>query len=402
MPPTHADRARMLYRHGVITRPVFNDDVTRQESADRFWRAMDEFPEYKITGRNVQRVLGGFGGLGNPSSFHHPTVQSWRVHMKGLMTPLFLEYARLRGFKNAKLEKLFDRLNVRCEAFGAVTAEEWHRDIYDGEQYKLRPLPCSLVDATGANVPDEIFGGWVNLSDRPQRFVAIVGSHRGADAMEAQRKGGGFAKLTPQQIEDQNVHARLLRQANRTIGTSHTNEEGHIIIPPGHVLVFYQRLLHSVAGGKQPAEPQLRIANGVRLTGENVPLFDHDVVIANNGVPHIPSGQTPPMYSANHYSFFSTTPRYRDWGLHTFKDVCLFERTVKATGQVYYTPGSKHDQNKKANTGRYMPSLVEMGLEPYPYTPEAIKALTPTPLACHEEDHDDVDISLDIDDAPWP
>lgn len=380
MAPSDADRARMLNRYGVITMPIFRDDAARQKYANRIWKAMDEFPEYKLKGRTVQRVLGGFGGLGNPSSFHHPTVQRWRIRMKKEMTPLFVEYAKLRGFRNAHLEKLFDRLNVRCEAFGAVTAEEWHRDIYDGEQYKLRTLPSSLIDASGATVPDEIFGGWVNLSDRPQRFVGIVGSHRGADAMAAQKQGGGFARLTAEQIKSQNVHARLARQASRKIGTSRTNEEGHILVPPGHVLVFYQRLLHSVAGGKQPAEPQLRIANGVRLTGETVSLFDHASVIANNGVPRIPSGQKPPMYSANHYAFFSKTPRYRDWGKRTFKEACLFERRVKATGQVYYTPGSKDDRNKKANTGRYMPSLAEMGFEPYPYTPASMEALTPTPL----------------------
>lgn len=380
MAPSNSDRARMLHRYGVITVPVFKDDATRQKYARRIWDAMDEFPEYKVKGKQVQRVLGGFGALGNPSSFHHPTIQKWRVHMKQFMHPLFKEYAKLRGFQNARIEKLFDRIIVRCSEFGDVGTEDWHRDIYDGKKYNLRTLPSSLVDSGGRSHPDEIFGGWVNLSDRNQRFVAIVGSHRGEDAYEAQKQGGGFAQLTPKQIKDQRVHERLQRQKSKKIGTARTNEHGHIIVPPGHVLVFYQRLLHAVAGGKQPDDVQLRIANGIRITGESVTLFDHDDVIANGGVPRIPSGQRPPMYSTNHYAFFSTTPRYRDWAKKTFQDECLFQRVVKSTGQTYSTPGSKGDRNRQANKGRYMPSLSEMGFEPYAYSQAALDALLPSPL----------------------
>lgn len=381
--PTQTDVARMLARYGVVCMRVVTEKQ-RAKWEKRLWNAMDEFPEYKLRGRGVQRALGGFGALGNPSSFHHPEIQKWRNGMKKeVLAPLFREYVTLKGYctTTTRLETLYDRLVVRCEAFGQPTPESWHRDIYDGSKHSLRPLPDSLRSERGAE-PDEIFGGWVNLSDEPQTFVCLVGSHKGDAALAAQKRGGGFAELSEEDVRKQKVHERLSRQASRKIGTCRTDEKGCVIVPPGFMVLFYQRILHSVAGGKQGNVPSLRVMNGVRLTGETNSLFDHMSVVANNAVPRIPSGQVPPMYSQNHYAFFcsATTSRYRKWGEETFRDQCLFERTVRRTGEKYFTPGSKDDRNPDANRGRYMPSLAEMGLVPYPYTTSSLDTLTPERL----------------------
>ena len=379
MPTTDADRARMLDRYGVACVKCLSDEK-RTKWAKRIWDAMDEFPEYMVNGRGAQRALGGFGALGNPSSFHHPAIQRWRSFIKyDVLMPLFREYATLRGFSmdTTRLEKLYDRINVRCDEFGKPTAESWHRDIYDGRQYGLRDLPHSLErEGRGVRHPDEIIGGWVNLSDEDQFFICIVGSHKGEDALAAQEQGGGFAELSEKQIREQRVEERLKRQAGRKIGTCHTDKTGRIVVPPGSMVIFYQRLLHSVASGKQPLIPNLRMMNGVRLTAESNSLFDHSDVITNNAVPRIPSGQIPPMYSQNHYSFFSRTERYRTWGGKSFKPQCLFQRTTPS-GVAYYTPGSKDDRNPAANKGRTMPSLSEMGFEPYSYSATSKKVLCP-------------------------
>lgn len=381
MPTTFQDRARMLDRYGVMCMPVFNDEK-RHKWAERIWDAMDDFPEYKVQGKHIQRSLGGFGALGNPSSFHHPNIQHYRNQIKKtVLKPLFREYVTLKGFspEMTYLEMLYDRLCVRCESFGMPTKETWHRDIYDAKEYKLRELPHSIEHNNGQRYPDEIFGGWINLSDVDQSFICIVGSHKGDAAIAAQKKGGGFAKLTEKQKIDQKIEERLLNQSNRKIGTCHTNEDGHVIVPPGSMVIFYQRLLHSVAGGKQMSEPNLRIFNSVRLTGETNSLFDHGHVISNNAVPRIPSGQVAAMYSQNHYSFFSRTPRYREWGAQTFKDACLFERETPA-GIKYHTPGSKGDRNSFANTTRSMPSLSEMNFEPYAYSDLSVQTMLPETL----------------------
>lgn len=355
--------ARHLHEHGVIAVPVF-DEERRAKYEQRVFDAMDEFPEYKRSGRKVQRVLGGFGALGNPSSFHHPTIQALRAKVKeDISVPLFRRYRRRAGLR---LEVLFDRLCVRCEDFGAPTKETWHRDVYDGPKYGLRPLPEK----------DEVFGGWINLSSQDQRFVGIVGSHVGETARDAQRQGGGFAQLSEEQIRAERVNERLAAQSNRTFGSIRADANGHVLVPPGHMLIFYQRLLHSVAGGKQPKEPQLRLFFGHRLTTEETPLFPLDAVLTNNAVPRIASGQVPPMYSQNHYIWFSKDKDYREWGEATFKSKCLFRRQTP-TGVPYHTPGSANDRNPHANRERTMPSLGEMGFGTYEYTRRTTRALMP-------------------------
>lgn len=340
------------------------------------WRAMDDFPEYRARGRDVQRVLGGFGALGNPSSFHHPVVRRFRrLCKKTLFRPLMARYARARfgaaAARHVRLETLFDRLCVRCEAFGRPTAEKWHRDIYAGDKYGLRPLPASLP----GDADDELFGGWTNLDARPQRFVALLGTHT-----EATRGAAGFAEFSEAEIKSLRFAERLAAQRSRVYGaTLRTDAAGYVLVPPGHSVVFRQQLIHSVVSGPQPETPALRVFHGLRLTRETTSLFDVAAAVENGGVPRIPSGQVPPMYSSNHYAFFQSHARYRDWGGATFRSECLFRRALKAGGGAYHTPGSRDNRNRAANTGRYMPSLAEMGLwdERFRYTEREARAMQP-------------------------
>lgn len=349
-------RAENLKKAGVVCVPVFKDESTRRKWASKVWDAMDDFPEYIQRGRRVQRVLGGFGALGNPSSFHHPTVRALRRKIKKhFAVPLFREYARVCHIEGARLESLFDRLCMRCKDFGAVGAESWHRDIYDGPKYGLPPLPSSLPN----NRRDEVFGGWVNMSDEDQKFVCLLESHKGEAARLAQERGGGFASLSKQEMQDQRVEERLFAQRDRRLGSVRTDSDGKVVVPPGHAVVFFQRLLHAVHGGAQPDEPQLRCFMGYRLTTLDAPLFasSHAATLDNFAVPRIPSGQVPPMYSQNHYAQFSKSDsRFRTWAKRTFRDECLYHRNG------YFTPGSKDNRNVSANKERYMPSLAEMGM----------------------------------------
>lgn len=370
------DTARMLHRYGVVTMPAFTSDDARRRWSQRLWDAIDEFPEYRqgTAGRHTQRVLGGFGALGNPSSFHHTEVQELRMRLKkNVVGPMLAHYVRVRGWTDdhVNLESLFDRLCVRFKEFGSVSAETWHRDIYDGAKYGHRELPRSLP----GNLRDLLFGGWVNMSDEDQFFVCEIGSHRGEEAQRAQDLGGGFAQVDKQRQEE--AARELERQANRHIGVVRCNRKGHVVVPPGHIVMFPQNLLHAVLPGPGPTTPGLRLFLGHRLTCESVPLFpDLARVVTNNEVPHIPSGQRPPMYSQNHYAFFSTTSRYRDWGTSTFKQQCLFDR-VTPSGVAYSTPGSRNDRDPDANRQRTMPSLSSMGFEPYGYTRLTVSALMP-------------------------
>jgi len=333
-----------LRTHGVIVIPILSDYKTW---SDKIWVAIDEFPEYRSKGKGVQRVLGGFGALGNPSSFHHPTIRALRVELKNGVRPLFKSYAL--GTGSTHLEMLLDRVCIRHRDFGTVSSESWHRDIYNGP----KPLPQG----------DEVFGGWVNLSDNTQELVALLGTHNDP------RDGVGFATQKSDGLSE-----RLLGQANKTFGSLTTNRQGHIQVPPGHAVIFLQQILHAVLGGKkQPSTPELRLFCGYRLTSDTAPLLEYDTT--DMAVPLIPSGQVPPMYSQNHYMFFSKYAKFREWGEKTFNPQCLFGRTTK-DGTVYYTPGSQSDAGK-INTQRTMPSLKQMGFDFPPYSVEDNRILSP-------------------------
>lgn len=344
-----------LHTYGVVTIPVLQNHT---EWANRIWEAIDEFPEYKVKGKKAQRVLGGFGAYGNPSSFHHPTIRAFRTELKKNITPLFKHYTQAGYTTATHLEMLMDRVCVRYKDFGAVSKESWHRDVYEGDKNGLRKLPPS----------DDIFGGWVNLSENTQEFVCLIGTHN--DPHDGKK---GFAPVK----ETEPLNRLLTTQANQTFGSTKTNSKGHILVPPGHAVVFFQHILHAVLAGKPPSTPELRMFCGYRLAHDSNPLITHD--LENMSVPFIPSGQIPPMFSQNHYMFFNKFEKFRLWGENTFNKECLFARKTKEGEQTYYTPGSPIDVGD-INKHRSMPSLKDMGFHFPPYSIEDVQILTPEPL----------------------
>jgi hypothetical protein len=349
--PDFAAWASDLRTYGAAVVPAFEFNIEEERAMweSHLFGAMDQFPEYKVRGQNAQRVLGGFGALGNPSSFHHPTVRHFRATTKRyVFAPLFAEFTDQPAMY---LEMLFDRLCVRCEDFLRPSEDVWHRDVYDSEKYGLPPL----------HEGDKLFGGWTNLDHRSQKFEGLLGTHVEDFATEQ----GGFAVFSDADIKRHRFCERLLAQAGTSFGATLRCDaaDGCVLVPPGHTLVFVQELVHSVRSGPQPDTPALRVFHGLRLTRETRPLFDLGRVLADGAVPRLPSGQMPAMYSKNHYAAFASRKRsrWRSWGTDTFQPACVYRRTLK-DGTAYHTPGSKDGLDPAANKGRYMPSLAEMGL----------------------------------------
>ena len=375
--------ANDLLTLGVAVVPVM-DEESRSFWEDSMWQAIRSFPEYKRGGREMQRVLGGFGALGNPSSFHDPLVRTFRSKLKRLvMMDVFREYSSLSfgSSDGIRIESLFDRLCVRYEPFLRPGKEAWHRDIYDWREYKTRELPRTLPVKGMPDIytqEDLLFGGWTNLSSRDQSFVCLLGSHN-----EPVSGKMGFATFEKEEIQKFRFDERLLSQGGKRFGdTIATNGEGEVVVPPGHSVLFFQKIIHSVKSGPQPDTPSLRLFHGFRMTREEVSLFQNDAWIENCSVPRIPSGQFPPMFSKNHFSQFSkeSGKRWREWGFDTFKEQCLFERT--SGNYTYKVPGSKGNRNQFVNKNRMMPSLSEMGLleDRFVYSPAEREILTPQPL----------------------
>lgn len=250
-------------------------------------------------------TLGGFGALAIPSSFHHPNIRFIRKKVYETIKPLLKKY-----FPNhSNVELLFDRVSIR--RVGTSTSKEsWHRDV----------CPDSLPE-------DIILGGWINLdpSGSPnQKFSCVPGTH--TDKTDKT----GFAKTA-------------VNPSNPKI----------FEVPPGHVILFHQNILHEVKNQKASFE-SYRLYLGWRLTNSKKPLFDHSDVIKNQSVPKIPSGQIPPMYAKLH------------WVNHRH----LIDEITNRMKPEYIDPKTKKVFRELPSVKKYYPE----------YTDDEKNIMTPQPL----------------------
>lgn len=207
-------------------------------------------PEFKDP--NGPLTLGGFGALAIPSSFHHPNIRFIRHKVYNIVKPQLKKYFSNHSY----VELLFDRVSIR-RVGSSTSAESWHRDV----------CPDSLPE-------DIILGGWINLdpSGHPnQTFSCVPGTHKDKTTKT------GFAK-TKEVPKNSKIYE----------------------VPPGHIILFHQNILHEVKAQKTKIESH-RLYIGWRLTNSTKPLYDHSLVIQNQSVPKIPSGQIPPMYAKLHW-----------------------------------------------------------------------------------------------------
>jgi len=270
-----------------------------------------------ITENPKQLIMGAYGALGHPTSFHHPSIRKIRrkVHRK------------LRGFRkpiieedDKNLELLFDRFSIRKPGT-KLMVESWHRDI------------CSIkIDG------DIIYGGWINLDDigsEPQLFSCIPGTHI------EKSKDSGFAKIEKEQAKE--YKAMKIPPYK---------------IPPGHIIIFNQNIVHEVISKAYKTETY-KMYIGWRLTDQIEPLFKENLTTAieNQGIVKIPSGQMPAMYAANHRRFFAE--RVREFS--------------KQFSRIYI--------DEAGYVNRFLPSLKESGLPLLPpYKAKDIHILKPHKL----------------------
>ena len=367
--------ARALDADGVIVLPALDN---ARALATRLREELASMPEYLPHTPETAPLyaLGGFGALGNPSSFHLDVVRSTRAELKNRLRPIARALvARLAekgdDARAARLEALFDRVCLRSRESGAVAKEGWHRDVYDPNlpnvdgRARKQSLPTFL-----RGEGDVLLGGWINLSDADQYLIGLRGTHRDADA----RGRLGFAALDATTSASLQLDARVERQVS--VPASPTDARGRVIVPPGAQVVIVQGLLHKVAP-EQVQRSQARLFTGYRLTMDAEPLYDVDRIIDASGVPQLPSGQVPPMYSCNHYAFFSKPDsRFARWGAATFKPACLLVRKRK-DASTYATPGVPDDASARENKRRCMASLRDYGFATYAYSEKERAAMHP-------------------------
>ena len=314
---------------GVVTLQVLKGDAS-----DLFRETERSFPEFSGTG---PYVLGGFAAYANPSSFHSPLVKELRkaTFEKVVTSQVFQKYlqeVRSETHKEFHLEVLFDRVLHRFPG-QKPNAETAHRDV----------TPHTFLREED---DDLLFGGWLNLTAHEQFFVCKPGSHLGVlNTYEVSKAHQGFCTLDTKSEE----YAEYQRTKQK------------FTVPPGHLVIFPQHLIHEVLSQKSPHE-QFRLFFGWRLTRGNSTLFpDKENTIDTLGVPKIPSGQTPALFSNHHQSVFKN--KEFNWtGPGGPKGTLLdWARTLKVPLK------------------RHLDSLKSYGLEYPDYTPEEKKFL----LALH-------------------
>ncbi len=341
-----------LERAGITTIEIISPKELKKYQKE-FDTTLQEFPEYRRDpndptldheGNSLVYVAGGFAALGNPASFHNELSRKLRIMGYQKMKVLMAEYVSRLAYvkKEYNLQALSDRMMYRQKG-QKPTAETWHRDV----------MPPDKIE-----YEDEIFGGWINLDSQDQYFSCIPGSHT---SVVQKTLDAGFATLTDavskiymrsDQLQKKKPTAKELKPYISEV----TKDRHRFRIPPGHMVVFPQYILHEVIANKAQYNMR-RQFTGWRLTQSNkllypLELFDKQAVIP------LPGGMIPPMYARMHLCYFqekqfNITPETKynliEWSKASFKKRCLVK-------------------NKKGNSivQRYMESLTDYDLPLYP------------------------------------
>jgi hypothetical protein len=109
-----------------------------------------------------------------------------------------------------------------------------------------------------------------------------------------------------------------------------TRDRHRFRVPPGHMIVFPQYILHEVVANKAKYNMR-RQFTGWRLTPSKKPLYPLELFDQQAVIP-LPGGMIPPMYARNHLSYFqekqfNMTPETKynltEWSEATFRKRCL-------------------------------------------------------------------------------
>ena len=350
----YTDPIESLIKNGYMLVKVLDTSNLQSYQTD-FLNTIESFPEYKRNptsksiGENgfpILYTLGGFSAFGNPASFHNNFVRNLRIRCRNAVVPIFkilLESRFDYGSPNTqefKFEMLIDRMMYRYKSV-SPSIESWHRDVI--------PSNRILED-------DEVYGGWINLDKEPQFFSCILGSHLNIKQKEV-LQGFDAAPLEYKKILN--------------------NKKSLVEIPPGHMIVFPQYIMHEVLG-KKAGRNMMRLFTGWRLTRGSLSLytkkeFDDFAVIS------LPGGMKPPMYSKQHimswmnkeFTPIPSIEAYKitvnSWMKNTFQDFILENEKIP-----------RHLNSLKSYTHGMDPHQSNSFLECcHPYTDEEILLYTP-------------------------
>ena len=407
--------AQKLFEDGYfVVDGVFPTLRTELEQTFQGFQEFVEHPKFdELNDKDValRYICGGTSFLSSPSIFHNITSQKFRARTAAYLMPVLARFVAKLGNPDYKLARYLDRIQVRPKGVSA-TAEHWHRDAppetHKGEFWT---------------------GGFQNCDPINMKFSCIKKSHK----LDSESKG--FEAVAKGEIKK--LNARLAAQA----GQEDTDEDGNIVVPPGHVIVFISTIIHQVYS-KPAVETSVKHFLGFRITpydtsgvyktvkeaGEELPCagkkkkrtkkmitkaieipFDElEKQMRDNAVMVLPSGQPPPMYPGLYLcNQENLQRRYLPF---------VRKMLVNGEGSMRYRlfgPDGKMLRNadgKLAHQGgqftdtRSMKSLKEiLGHAVYPYNKTEIDMVRPQKdVRIWNFDEKKVDIfSIDYDDAVY-
>ncbi|CAN0113866.1 unnamed protein product, partial [Ectocarpus sp. 12 AP-2014] len=314
--------ADQLEKEGYVVLPnnVFTDPRHKKALLDE----ASNFPEFKKG--TTKFVMGGFAALGNPSSFHNPTVRKFRQWAVSLVVGGVLKHLIALTGKPYGVEQFIGRMMIRLRG-ETPSSESWHRD-----------------ESTIAFADDRFFGGWINLDDTSQHFSCVPRTH-----MTTTTSHKGFAKISQEEAR------------------KHKKNKERVEIPSGHILVFYENIVHEVLSTKATST-LARLHLGWRLTTSSGMRPDVLPTIENQGIAKIKSGQMPPMHVVLHWTNWADA--LQKWSVASLQKQCLIQRDFK-------TGGRKGEKLKVVE--RFMRSLREYKLPMYEkYTADELKLYQPS------------------------
>lgn len=234
---------------------------------------------------HMKFVLGGVGYVPFASLWYDPIVR--RVTKKAYETAIKENVFNGVLDETKYISMLPDRPLVRFPGQKVDEKGKWHQDD-----------AANSVEDT-----DTIYGGWVNLNcDVTQYFKAIPKTHkRGHPIFEnlEQKNGGkrGYANFTS------NTDQKYLKTYWET------QVKKLIEIPPGHILIFEETLIHTVFPNPPVDKPILRLHTSFNVSSSEIPLHDRPTqakhrkkrklrqLFEDQELVPVRSGQNTPMYS---------------------------------------------------------------------------------------------------------
>jgi hypothetical protein len=304
-----------LVIRGVAVIPL-PDKIFNNFNLDTYLHGQREF---KVSNPTTMFVLGAFGALANPSSQHHPEARKLRSAMYSHMCPLFAT-----AFAGKYVELIPDRFSIRSQD-QPISAESWHQDA---------------TAEIGPN--DVIYGGYLNLDERQtQYFSCIPSSHLEPTT------GEGFAKMSKENTKAYNARREI------------------IAVPPKCAILFNEKTVHEIARRKIKETKSYRQYFKWRISEFPVSTLGREAVMTaiEDQAPFplhaIGATPNPPMYGKMHIIHWGDRIEKFSENIH---DAFLCEPNAK--GQVFVQ--------------RFMKSLCESGIEPFPaYTEEEREMLFP-------------------------